>query len=84
MSRATNQILHSLSRPYLLQTFHSHIHITPDIIIMAPSARSRALGAIWGTCIGDALGGPIQFQKPGTFDQIKELEFVKPFNQPSG
>jgi ADP-ribosylglycohydrolase len=51
---------------------------------MAPSARSRALGAIWGTCIGDALGGPVQFQAPGTFKTIKELEFVKPFNQPSG
>ncbi|OOQ83542.1 ADP-ribosylglycohydrolase family protein [Penicillium brasilianum] len=51
---------------------------------MALSTHSRALGAIWGTCVGDALGGPVQFSDPGTFEPIKELEFVKPFNQPSG
>ena len=51
---------------------------------MGPSTHSRALGAIWGTCVGDALGGPIQFQAPGTFQPIRELEFVKPFNEPSG
>ncbi|KAJ5378140.1 uncharacterized protein N7496_005549 [Penicillium cataractarum] len=51
---------------------------------MAPSTRSRALGAIWGTCVGDALGGPVQFSDPGTFEPIRELEFVKPFKQPSG
>lgn len=49
-----------------------------------PSTHSRALGAIWGTCVGDALGGPIQFRNPGTFQPITELEFVKPFKQPSG
>lgn len=51
---------------------------------MPLSLKSRALGAIWGTCVADALGGPAQFQEPGTFHPIKELEFVKPFNQPAG
>lgn len=51
---------------------------------MPLSLKSRALGAIWGTCVADALGGPVQFQEPGTFHQIRELEFVKPFNQPAG
>lgn len=51
---------------------------------MGPSTHSRALGSIYGTCVGDALGGPVQFNDPGTFEPIRELEFVKPFNQPSG
>ncbi|KAF3402067.1 ADP-ribosyl-[dinitrogen reductase] glycohydrolase [Penicillium rolfsii] len=51
---------------------------------MALSPHSRALGAIWGICVGDALGGPIQFKQPTTFKPIKDLEFVKPFGQPSG
>ncbi|KAJ5110500.1 hypothetical protein N7532_001035 [Penicillium argentinense] len=51
---------------------------------MAVSLKSRCLGAIWGTCVADALGGPVQFQEPGTFEQIKELEFVSPFRKPAG
>jgi hypothetical protein len=34
--------------------------------------------------VGDALGGPVQFSDPGTFKPITDLEFVKPFKQPSG
>lgn len=51
---------------------------------MAPSLYSRASGAIWGTCVADALGGPVQFQPPGTFTPITGLEFVKPYQQPAG
>jgi len=46
--------------------------------------RSRALGTIWGNCVADALGGPVQFRDRGTFPLITDLEFVKPFNQPAG
>ena len=38
------------------------------------SMKSRALGAIWGTCVGDALGGPVQFNDPGTFKLIKDRQ----------
>lgn len=51
---------------------------------MVTTTQDRALGAIWGVCVGDALGGPVQFSDPGTFQPITDLEFVKPFNQPSG
>jgi len=51
---------------------------------MAPSLHSRALGAIWGTCVADALGGPIQFKAPGTFTRITGLEFVEPHKKPAG
>ncbi|KAJ5469283.1 hypothetical protein N7539_008901 [Penicillium diatomitis] len=51
---------------------------------MPRTTYDRALGAIWGVCIGDALGGPVQFSNPGTFKPITDLEFVRPFKQPSG
>ncbi|KAJ5152628.1 uncharacterized protein N7482_009106 [Penicillium canariense] len=43
--------------------------------MIEPTVESRALGAIWGTCVADALGGPVQFSPPGTFEPITELEF---------
>ncbi|KAE8387690.1 ADP-ribosylation/Crystallin J1 [Aspergillus alliaceus] len=51
---------------------------------MPPSLTSRSLGTIWGVCVADALGGPVQFQKPGTFTPITGLRPVKPFAQPAG
>ncbi|KAJ5086899.1 ADP-ribosylation/Crystallin J1 [Penicillium alfredii] len=51
---------------------------------MAPSTESRASGAIWGVCVGDALGGPVQFMGPNTFSRVTELAFVKPFRKPEG
>ncbi|KAE8371305.1 ADP-ribosylation/Crystallin J1 [Aspergillus bertholletiae] len=51
---------------------------------MSPSLTSRSLGAIWGVCVGDALGGPVQFMDPGSFKPITGLEFVQPFQQPAG
>ncbi|KAJ5691829.1 hypothetical protein N7462_001252 [Penicillium macrosclerotiorum] len=46
--------------------------------------QSRARGAIWGTCVADALGGPVQFKPPGTFEPITDLRFVEPFQKPAG
>ncbi|KAF9888230.1 hypothetical protein FE257_009225 [Aspergillus nanangensis] len=51
---------------------------------MAEFARSRALGSIWGVCVGDALGGPVQFSEPNTFTPITTLRFVQPFHKPAG
>lgn len=34
--------------------------------------------------MADALGGPVQFMKKGTFAPITDLEFVRPFQQPAG
>ncbi|KAH8705623.1 ADP-ribosylglycohydrolase family protein [Talaromyces proteolyticus] len=49
-----------------------------------PTLSSRALGTINGACVGDALGGPVQFMRPGSFAPITGLEYVKPFRQPAG
>lgn len=51
---------------------------------MTPSLKSRAQGAIWGACVGDALGGPVQFADFGSFEEVKDLLPVYPFNMPSG
>jgi hypothetical protein len=51
---------------------------------MSLSLKSRAQGAIWGVCVADALGGPVQFQDPGTFEPIRGLNFVAPYEQPAG
>ncbi|KAJ5219579.1 hypothetical protein N7468_008783 [Penicillium chermesinum] len=51
---------------------------------MGPTLNSRAQGAIWGTCVGDALGGPVQFSDYGTFTPITDLEPVRPFKKPAG
>ncbi|KXG53013.1 ADP-ribosylation/Crystallin J1 [Penicillium griseofulvum] len=51
---------------------------------MSPSLKSRAKGAIWGVCVADALGGPVQFRDAGTFKPITTLRYVEPFSQPAG
>ncbi|KGO64533.1 ADP-ribosylation/Crystallin J1 [Penicillium italicum] len=51
---------------------------------MSTSLKSRAKGAIWGVCVADALGGPVQFRHAGTFEPVTGLRFVAPFKQPAG
>ncbi|KFY86954.1 hypothetical protein V498_07330 [Pseudogymnoascus sp. VKM F-4517 (FW-2822)] len=51
---------------------------------MASVLKSRALGSIWGVCVCDALGGPVQFLEQGSFEPIKGMEYVTPFQQPAG
>ncbi|KAJ5297728.1 hypothetical protein PENANT_c012G07778 [Penicillium antarcticum] len=51
---------------------------------MSVSLKSRTEGAIWGVCVADALGGPVQFKDPKTFEPITGLRFVAPFKQPAG
>lgn len=59
-------------------------YIQTRILIMTPSLKSRAQGAIWGTCVGDALGGPVQFADFGSFEEVKDLLPIYPFNMPVG
>ncbi|KAL4895110.1 ADP-ribosylation/Crystallin J1 [Aspergillus ambiguus] len=51
---------------------------------MVPSVRSRVRGSIWGVCVADALGGPVQFKEPHTLVPVTGLRFVEPFKQPAG
>ncbi|KAJ5272891.1 hypothetical protein N7478_008016 [Penicillium angulare] len=51
---------------------------------MSISFKSRVLGAIWGNCVADALGGPVSFTEPGTFEPITDLRYVTPMRQPAG
>lgn len=46
--------------------------------------KSRALGAIWGTCVADALGGPVQFKAPNTFPRITDLASIPKGKRPAG
>ncbi|RMJ26054.1 ADP-ribosylglycohydrolase [Aspergillus sp. HF37] len=48
------------------------------------STKARALGSIWGVCVGDALGGPVQSMPAGGFERITGLRAVKPFQIPAG
>ncbi|KAI3140915.1 hypothetical protein CBS147325_6206 [Penicillium roqueforti] len=48
---------------------------------MSLSSKSRAQGAIWGVCVADAIGGPVQFKAAGTFEPITCLRSWK---QPAG
>jgi hypothetical protein len=52
--------------------------------MMSLSLKSRAQGGVWGVCVADALGGPVQFKDPGTFKPITGLRFVGPYEQPAG
>ena len=51
---------------------------------MAITTKSRALGAIWGTCVADALGGPVQFKEPSTFPRITDLAYIANRKKPAG
>ncbi|KAF1815176.1 ADP-ribosylglycohydrolase family protein [Eremomyces bilateralis CBS 781.70] len=51
---------------------------------MESQIHTRAKGALYGVLVGDALGGPVQFMRRGTFKPIQELQFVKPFQKPKG
>ncbi|KAJ6023711.1 ADP-ribosylation/Crystallin J1 [Penicillium herquei] len=46
--------------------------------------ESRAKGAIWGTCVIDALGGSCQFMDRGTFPLVREMMYINKFRKPAG
>lgn len=47
-------------------------------------AAPRISGAIYGVLVADALGGPVQFKKRGTFAPVTDLRPVEPFHKPTG
>lgn len=46
--------------------------------------KDRIFGSLFGLAIGDALGAPIEFKKPGFFDPITKYRSGGPFNLPAG
>jgi ADP-ribosylglycohydrolase len=44
----------------------------------------RYLGCLIGMAVGDALGAPVEFQQPGTFEPITDMRAGGPFNLPAG
>lgn len=46
--------------------------------------NDRCLGAFLGLAVGDALGAPVEFSRPGTFPLIQGYRDGGPFNLPEG
>jgi len=46
--------------------------------------RDRAIGCFIGLAIGDALGAPVEFEQPGTFDPVIGYRAGGPFNLRAG
>jgi len=48
------------------------------------TAEDRAVGALVGLAVGDALGTTLEFRSPGTFEPIDDLVGGGPFRLPAG
>jgi len=48
------------------------------------TARDRAVGCFIGLAVGDALGAPVEFQRPGTFEPVTSYRAGGPFNLNAG
>jgi ADP-ribosylglycohydrolase len=48
------------------------------------TAEDRALGALVGLAVGDAVGTTLEFQTPGTFEPIEDMVGGGPFGLPAG
>lgn len=48
------------------------------------SKLDRCLGAFLGLAIGDAMGAPVEFSLPGSFDPVEGYRGGGPFNLPAG
>ncbi|MGE3326182.1 MAG: ADP-ribosylglycohydrolase family protein [Acidimicrobiia bacterium] len=46
--------------------------------------RDRAIGALVGLAVGDAVGTTLEFRSPGTFEPITDMVGGGPFNLPAG
>ncbi|MBK5223764.1 MAG: ADP-ribosylglycohydrolase family protein [Acidimicrobiia bacterium] len=49
-----------------------------------PTARDRAIGALVGLAVGDAVGTTLEFQPPGTFTPITDMVGGGPFHLTTG
>ena len=60
-------------------TSHHDSPTTPDDSAVhgrdqsAVSARDRHRGCLLGLAVGDALGGPVEFKRPGTFPPVRDM-----------
>ncbi len=48
------------------------------------TARDRAVGCFIGLAVGDALGAPVEFKSPGTFEPVVGYRAGGPFNLNAG
>ena len=48
------------------------------------SSRDRAVGALVGLAVGDAVGTTLEFKRPGSFDPIADMVGGGPFRLPVG
>ena len=48
------------------------------------SLRDRALGAIVGLAVGDALGAPVEFCRRDTFEPVNDMRAGGYFKLPAG
>lgn len=51
---------------------------------MNKSIESRYAGSLLGLAVGDALGAPVEFMKPGTFKPISDMQGGGHFRLPAG
>jgi ADP-ribosyl-[dinitrogen reductase] hydrolase len=51
---------------------------------LAPSTQGRYLGALIGLAAGDALGTPLEFKAPGSFDPVTDMIGGGPFRLKPG
>lgn len=48
------------------------------------TSENRALGALLGLAVGDAVGTTLEFKRPGTFEPITDMVGGGPFGLPAG
>src|SRR3546814_476882 len=48
------------------------------------TSEDRAVGALLGLAVGDAVGTTLEFEAPGTFDPITDMVGGGPFRLPAG
>ena len=48
------------------------------------ASRDRAVGALVGLAVGDAVGTTLEFKRPGTFEPITDMVGRGPFRLPAG
>ena len=51
---------------------------------MAPTLRDRRRGALLGLAVGDALGAPVEFEAPGTFEPVRGFRAGGPHDLDAG
>ncbi|MGW9820300.1 ADP-ribosylglycohydrolase/protein-tyrosine phosphatase [Methylorubrum extorquens] len=75
------------ARPGAIETVEQerHVHDIRPIPERLPSTtldaiKDRALGALAGLAVGDAIGTTVEFQQRGTFDPVTDMVGGGPFN----